>query len=353
MPLPLQRRKRIVVPLLCLQSFIAVDIETLAREFEVSTPYCKPARGYVSAALELIGADLLFCWFGSIRFLPLALLARLLRKRVVIVAGGYDLANVPEIDYGNMRPGLVRRLTKMLFSLADLILCYSQSAADEAMKAGLPMERVRVLHLGVRAAEYVPGAKEPFVLTVAAIDGATLTRKGLLDVARIAHLLPDVSFVLAGAAASPKFEQLLRDQSPPNLTLRGYVDADELQLLYSRAAVYLQPSRHEAFGLSVGEAMAYGCVVIVGNSYSLPEIVGGCGILVEPGDDQRACTAIRTALERLEPAADAAARVRDCFSPARREEGLLAYIREITASRSGVTTRIGSSAPAAQERTPV
>ena len=52
-------------------------------------------------------------------------------------------------------------------------------------------------------------------------------------------------------------------QAPPNVTLTGWVEEDELDALYRRAAVYVQASRHEGFGLSVAEAMLAGDIPVV------------------------------------------------------------------------------------------
>jgi len=44
--------------------------------------------------------------------------------------------------------------------------------------------------------------------------------------------------------------------------------------------IYLQLSRHEAFGVSVVEAMKYGCIPIVSNAFALPEVVGNNGYII-------------------------------------------------------------------------
>ena len=334
---PRGSKKRIFVPLLVLQSFIQTDIKILSEEYDVRTGKCRSLVGYARAVTAMLRADLVFCWFGSIRFFPLVLLARLFGKPVLIVAGGYDLANVPEIGYGNMRPGFRRIVGRALFALADVILCYSRSARNEAIAAGISPKRMRVLHLGVDVPDSVPMSKFPFVLTVASIDKETLLRKGLLDVARIARRLADVDFVLAGRGADPEATARMTAASPPNLRLVGYQEPEALASLFARAAVYLQPSRHEAFGLSVAEAMAYGCAVVVGNRYSLPEIVGETGVLVDPEDDEVMCAAIREALQRPDPRLDAAARIRQLFLPERRARELLKHVDALLTSRGAAS----------------
>src|SRR5262249_12702678 len=62
--------------------------------------------------------------------------------------------------------------------------------------------------------------------------------------------------------------------------------------------VFVHPAVwHEAFGLTIAEAMAAGCPMIGSRVGAIPELVadGETGFLVAPGDSQ----AIATALERL------------------------------------------------------
>ncbi|MCX6791901.1 MAG: glycosyltransferase family 1 protein [Candidatus Gottesmanbacteria bacterium] len=54
----------------------------------------------------------------------------------------------------------------------------------------------------------------------------------------------------------------------------GNVPLEDLSGVYSSAAVYVQPSYYEGFGLPVLEAMACGCPVVSTNTSSLKEIAG-------------------------------------------------------------------------------
>lgn len=61
----------------------------------------------------------------------------------------------------------------------------------------------------------------------------------------------------------------------------GYVSNDDLCALYSGAALYLAPSRHEGFGIPVIEAFACGCPVLCSTGGALPEVAGDAAV-VEP-----------------------------------------------------------------------
>jgi glycosyltransferase involved in cell wall biosynthesis len=62
----------------------------------------------------------------------------------------------------------------------------------------------------------------------------------------------------------------------------GYIESEDLPLLYSCSALFLFPSLSEGFGLPVLEAMACGCPVVTSNISSLPEIACDAARLVNP-----------------------------------------------------------------------
>jgi len=107
------------------------------------------------------------------------------------------------------------------------------------------------------------------------------------------------SLVLAGPAgnASADLARRIHDLGlAPRVVRLGYVDRDELPLLYAGARIVVAPSRHEGFGMAVLEAMAAGRPVVATNGGGLPEVCGDAAILVAPGDPE----ALAAALARLE-----------------------------------------------------
>jgi glycosyltransferase involved in cell wall biosynthesis len=69
---------------------------------------------------------------------------------------------------------------------------------------------------------------------------------------------------------------------PPWIHPLGYVPRADLPAIYRAADVFVWPSAYEGFGLPVLEAMASGTPVITSHTSSLPELVGGAAVLVNP-----------------------------------------------------------------------
>jgi alpha-1,3-rhamnosyl/mannosyltransferase len=64
----------------------------------------------------------------------------------------------------------------------------------------------------------------------------------------------------------------------------GFVEANDLPLIYSGARVFVFPSLYEGFGLPVLEAMASGVPVVCSNASTLPEVTGDAAAMCEPQD---------------------------------------------------------------------
>jgi len=75
----------------------------------------------------------------------------------------------------------------------------------------------------------------------------------------------------------------------------GFVADADLPALYNLADVLVMPSLYEGFGLPVLEALACGTNVVATNVSSLPEVVGGGGLLVESNSPEE----LTATLQRL------------------------------------------------------
>ncbi|MEA2362801.1 MAG: hypothetical protein QOD71_1946 [Thermoleophilaceae bacterium] len=317
-------------------SFVAIDRDILAERFEIEDLY-QPGRlpNPVKVVGGVLRADVVFGWFASWHtFFPIAL-AWLLRKPSVLIVGGFDTADMPDIGYGYQQGGLRRWASRWIMRRAGRLITNSRySAAEIESNTPIPPSRVTVVHHGVPDpfGDAVP-EKERLALTVGAIDRGTLVQKGQLPFVEAARELPDVRFVFAGKWLDDAVEEL-RAVAPPNVEFTGWLSDDELRGLYRRAGVYVQASLHEGFGLAVAEAMLAGCVPVVMNVTAMPEVVGNAGVLIESQRPEDVAAGVRQALA-LGPDANRSARERilTTFPMESRRDGILRVVDEALARR--------------------
>jgi len=72
----------------------------------------------------------------------------------------------------------------------------------------------------------------------------------------------------------------------------GFIPDEDLVPLYSGAMGFVYMSLYEGFGLPVLESMQCGTPVITSNNSSLPEVVGGAGIMLDAKDEDGLCHAM-------------------------------------------------------------
>jgi glycosyltransferase involved in cell wall biosynthesis len=190
-------------------------------------------------------------------------------------------------------PGALKRARKILttsnYTKEELVSFYH-----------VPREKIIVTYLGVNEVFYTApsnslamertlnkyGIRRPFVLAVGALE----PRKNLSALMKAFQLLPEdllkeVQLVLAGKPGWHWREiqgEIIRCKNVFNIRETGYVEQEDMPLLYAAAHLFIFPSFCEGFGLPVLEAMASGCPVISSQAASLPEVMGEAGILLAP-----------------------------------------------------------------------
>jgi len=195
-------------------------------------------------------------------------------------------------------------ITDSVFSRDDIIKHYRISA-DKIVVAPLAADPMfRLIHDSVSlftvreryntGDDYIlfSGALKPNKNLPRLIEAYTRLRHA----GRIHHKL-----VLAGPAVD-----WLRDDIVGQARSSGYADDiiftgrvpdADLPALYSAAALFVQPSLFEGFGLPPLEAMACGTAVVTSNTTSLPEVVGEAALTVDPTDVEALAGAMAAVLD--------------------------------------------------------
>lgn len=106
------------------------------------------------------------------------------------------------------------------------------------------------------------------------------------------HRIDDLVWVMGGAQWSRFSETIKKEICNAELFdeyvfYAGYIDDEDLPVLYSNAEWFVYTSQYEGFGLPPLEAMQCGCPVITSNNSSLPEVVGDAGIMIDWDSDEQ------------------------------------------------------------------
>ena len=88
--------------------------------------------------------------------------------------------------------------------------------------------------------------------------------------------------VLTGSVGWKNNRENLLINSNVDIFKIGYVETEDMPVLYNLADLYLYPSLYEGFGLPILEAQACGCPVLTSNVTSCPEVAGDGAHIVNP-----------------------------------------------------------------------
>lgn len=316
-------------------SFIHIDRDALAERFELEERYRpRPFDNPLDALAAVRRCDAVVGWWATWQTYWPVTFARMLGKPSLVIVGGFDVANLPDIDFGYQQGGVRRRVSRAVLKRATRLLTNSYYSQREIeLNIGLPPERVPVLHHGFPDpfGELPSGERKRMALCVGVVTRGNMAIKGQRPFVEAAAQLPDVEFVLAGKWGDDAIEEL-RALAGPNVRFTGWVEHDALHELMRTAAVYVQPSRHEGFGMAVAEAMLGGCIPVVTGAGALPEVVGDAGVQVDSPSPGEVADGIRRGLELAEDR-DARARARERvleeFPLSRRRQGLQRAVEDL------------------------
>ncbi|UCH89384.1 MAG: glycosyltransferase family 4 protein [Thermoplasmata archaeon] len=310
--------------------FVVTDMGILKKHYEVDFfQYGKPSDRWKLLKV-LPKYDINISWF-ILGYSYIAVKAsKLFSKKSVLMAGGWDVVTLPEINYGYTLDPKKRRRLKSLLTKADMVTSVSNNLKQKILEFE-PTCEVTTIHLGLDYDKFHPsGAKRDVVLTVASrIDHETIKLKGLDTFVKSAELLPDFEFFIVGKydKKNPDFNKL-KDASPENVKFTNYVEGDNLIEHYQRARVYAQLSAQEAFGSALAEAMLCGCVPVVTKRGSLPEVVGNTGFFVRYHDLEKTVEAIKNA-SNSDFGKKARDRIKNNFNLEKRETKVLEIIENL------------------------
>lgn len=205
---------------------------------------------------------------------------------------------------------LIQRYNLSGLRKAAAVICDSEAGRKDFLAyTGYPPEQVEVIPLGVDASFFKQPNGDP-KRRLGLAPGRYLLHVGhtrfYKNIPALFHALSilvwpmgkNVKLLKVGEAFTPEQEELAEDLGIQDRIIHvGMVVDDHLPDVYRCADVLLLPSWYEGFGLPVLEAMASGVPVIASNRGSLPEVVGGAGILVDPEDYETMAKSIASIMD--------------------------------------------------------
>lgn len=221
------------------------------------------------------------------------------KQKVILTQHGISPVVCPK--YSNIKERLINYIIKLQINKIDSIITVSESEKRELVKYyRIPEEKVSVIYHGIDndlfkqlpitidSEEFLSekySIASNFILHVSSyhpIKNLLIILKSYLHLkkeGRITHKL-----VIAGYQNEDIDNFIMQNNLKNNVLLLGYVDKNDLQILYNAATCFVFPSFHESFGMPLIEAMACGCPVVTSNTYSGPEITQDAAILIDPSD---------------------------------------------------------------------
>ncbi len=324
-----------VRPWIC--SFIERDREILEKYYDIKIVDFLAKRDNLkdtintikSLLVGLVWADIVFTWFAGSHAYWAVQLSKIFRKKVIVVVGGYEVANVIEIGYGAMLNPKATKQVRYILKNVDKILAVSECNKMEILECEGSADP-ELVYNGVDIQKFSPGNQKAknIVLTVGNISQQTITKKGLETFVRAALFVPDVKFVLIGGCQDGSINYL-KSIAPKNVEFPGFVSDEILINWYQRATVYCQLSRHESFGVGLAEAMSCECVPVVTQQGALPEVTGDTGFNVPYGEPEATAAAIRKALNATNKGKDARERIINVFNLEDREKKIVSIINNM------------------------
>ncbi|WP_459963294.1 glycosyltransferase family 4 protein [Nocardia sp. IFM 10818] len=182
--------------------------------------------------------------------------------------------------------GMQRRVARRI---PDLITVSASSAADIAADFGVAPQQLRTVPLGVDTQLFRPrdtGRVRGRIVAVASADKPLKGIAHLLNaIARLRHTHDLELRLVARLEPNGPTEKLIAELGISDIvTAASGLSDEQLADLLGSAEIACIPSMYEGFSLPAVEAMASGTPLVASRAGALPEVVGDCAELVEPGN---------------------------------------------------------------------
>jgi len=272
--------------------FIQDDIKLLSEDHEVTT-LSSPTKifdmpKYLIECLTNItnikNSNLVWIWFADIPTLPIIIISKIFNIPTVVNVGGFEVSGIKDINYGNQLKPIRGWISRWIIRNATEVIVPSPEYYIKTLKVGIGiklMDNTFVLPDPEKNYDY-----KNYYLTHKMAHISMIPN--FIDTSMCDAQLPQKEDLVVTAVCSkfaydykgiPIFQRV-SNMIPYETKILEHLPRKEYEDNLKRAKVYCQLSRDETFGISLVEAMAYGCVPVASDKGALPWIVGDSGIVV-------------------------------------------------------------------------
>jgi len=305
-------------------SFMNIDYDIIKSSFITDRLYLNQKNKYIYAikllylllcAFRFKKYDFFVVWFGDYHSAVVALIKRVLNKKMVLFIGGYDAIYYPDINVGVYNKKFRGFFCRYAVNNADLIIANHESLIEHAntyysksgVKSGLKNiiedfnTPYRIIFNGINPnlADDIPILKEPkLVLTIGTTNTwEDFANKGYDLLIKAAGILNEYHFIFVSIPTHwlEKIDYVYHYKQYPNITIFPFLKQTELLDLYAKAQIYVQPSISEGMPNALMEAMLFECIPVGSNVAGIPTVIDKYGKIIKHRDLQELVDAIKEA----------------------------------------------------------
>ena len=254
-----------------------------------------------------------YFWFPSPN-LPV-----ILNKKVKRVVGVHDFVSKEFRQTLERRNAVITKYAEPgIIRNADKIICNSEYTKNK-LEEYYPKIKCRKIYVGDAADPFLhkidpdpecvaelykkTGITKKFIMFVGSLE----PRKNLSFLLKVFKKFAEsneLQLVIVGGTGwgNTGIAEIINEPGYPksDVLFPGYLNMEELRLLYNTAECYVSTSLNEGFGLPQLEAMNCGCPVVTANNSAMTEVSEGAGVTVDGWDIDEWTKAIEYAINNRE-----------------------------------------------------
>ena len=296
----MKKRKKVLLIIPFINQFIQKDIDFLESEFSLTISNqnwkIKPLVPFflIFQLLQMIfivpGTDKIVIQFGGFWSLIPCVVGRLFKKPIAIILHGTDCASIPNLNYGSLRKKLLKRICRISYKKASILLPvsdsliqskneYNSSYSNQGIKYHFPNLNTPYLVIPNGLNETFWNCESSSIKDenrcIAVFSKSQFYLKGGDLIIELAKHFPKIKFQIVGIDDNDNLHS-----APDNVAFSGRLNHFELRKAYREAQFHFQLSLFEGFGLSLCEAMLCECIPIGSSVNMIPQIIGDTGFIL-------------------------------------------------------------------------